>query len=500
MHAPRRPSFLTRLTAFFLSLWLLAAPVWATCGGGGGGGTGGMSGGGGMPNSGPEVYQVPWKIMKPGEALPAEGLALYWFPVSMTEVKESGLRTSRDLSLWSAQGVTAVMTDVTTPVAQQLKAVPRVSQAILADPAGKVIARVEATKGFIKAKDVEKIVRDELKKHETAITQHLADAKAKLKAGDKAAAIEHFQAIWAEKALFPKKAKDAAKELKKLGVTVAMDDVINALPEGAPIFDGPVAVQVVAAMDRGLKAEIAENYALAKSCYLEARGLDPADPAAGRYLGELYRHHTGEWDKARAVFEQMLTERIDPLSRAVALHGLGKMTIHEGAYVKGLRLMEKSVEAFPLALAYRNIAVFWNSECDPVQTAHYVELALQLDPQDPYNRVFAAVFLAQTGHKDEALRIAKENDSLMAASYNLAAIYAMAGDRDKALAYLSRHFYQYERFDAVRSKEMMEARVDMMFDNIRTDREFVKLTEKADGMLPLPTTPRAKTMFPPGSE
>jgi tetratricopeptide (TPR) repeat protein len=453
-----------------------------------------------MPSTAPEVYQVPWKIMKPGETLPAEGLALYWFPVSMAEVKESGLRVSRDLTLWSAQGVTTVMTDVTTPVAQQLKAVPRVSQAILADTSGNVIARVEAAKGFIKAKDVEKVVRDELKKHETAITQHLADAKAKLKAGDKAAAIAHYQAIWAEKALFPKKAKDAAKELKKLGVTVAMDDVINALPEIAPIFDGPVATQVVAAMDRGLKAEIAENYELARSCYLEARSLDPADPAAGRYLGELYRHHTGEWDKARAVFEQMLTERIDPLSRAVALHGLGKMTIHEGSYVKGLRLMEKSVEAFPLALAYRNIAVFWNSECDPVKTAHYVELALKLDPQDPYNRVFAAVFLAQTGHKEEALRIAQENDSLMAASYNLAAIYAMAGNKEQALAYLSRHFYQYERFDAVRSKEMMEARVDMMFDNIRTDGEFVKLTAKADGLLPLPTTPRQKTMFPPGSE
>ncbi len=47
---------------------------------------------------------------------------------------------------------------------------------------------------------------------------------------------------------------------------------------------------------------------------------------------------------------------------------------------------------------------------------------------------------------------------------------------------------------------MMEARVDMMFDNIRTDAEFVKLTAKADGLLPLPTTLRQKTMFSPGSE
>jgi tetratricopeptide (TPR) repeat protein len=500
MHAPRPCPILTRVTALFLSSWLLAAPVWATCGGGGGGGAGGMSGGGSMPNSAPQVYNVPWGIMKTGAAAPTDGLVLYWIPVSRDEVAASTLRTSRDLTLWAGQGVTLIAADHTMPIVKQINAVPGISQAILTDPAGTVIGHVEAPKGFIKAKDVEKIVRDELKKRETAIAQHFADAKVKAKAGDKAAAIEQYQAVWAERALFPKKAKDAAKELKKLGITVALDDAINALPELAPVFDGAVATQVMAAMDRGLKAEIAENYELARSCYLEARGLDPADPAPARYLGELYRHHTGEWDKARVVFEEMLTQRIDPLSRAVALHGLGKMTIHEGAYVKGLRLMEKSVEVFPLALAYRNIAVFWNSECDPVQTAHYVELALQLDPTDPYNRVFAAVFMAQTGRKDEALRIAKENDALMAASYNLAAIYAMAGDRDRALAYLSRHFYQYERFDAVRSKEMMEARVDMMFDNVRTDREFVKLTEKADGMLPLPTSPRQKTMFPPGSE
>ena len=30
----------------------------------------------------------------------------------------------------------------------------------------------------------------------------------------------------------------------------------------------------------------------------------------------------------------------DPLSRAVALHGLGKMTIHDGEFLKGLHLME----------------------------------------------------------------------------------------------------------------------------------------------------------------
>jgi tetratricopeptide (TPR) repeat protein len=170
----------------------------------------------------------------------------------------------------------------------------------------------------------------------------------------------------------------------------------------------------------------------------------------------------------------------------VALHGLGKMTIHDGEFKKGLSLMEQAVAEYPLALAYRNLAVYWNSEGDAAKGNAYTQQALALDPQDPYNLVFAAVFMAANGKKDEALKIARDNVNLMPASYNLAAIYAQNGQRDKALALLRRHFYRYERYSSVRAKEMMEARVDAVFDSIRTDREFIALTKGADGRLPIP--------------
>jgi hypothetical protein len=69
----------------------------------------------------------------------------------------------------------------------------------------------------------------------------------------------------------------------------------------------------------------------------------------------------------------------------------------------------------------------------------------------------------------------------MSASYNIAAIYAQLGERDKALAFLKRHFYEYERYDAVREKEMMEARVDAVFVTLYKDAAFVDLTKLADG-------------------
>src|SRR3979409_1772166 len=102
-------------------------------------------------------------------------------------------------------------------------------------------------------------------------------------------------------------------------------------------------------------------------------------------MGENYRHNIGDWKKAHMVFEAILNMPADPLSRSVALHGLGKMTIHDGEFKKGLELMERAVAEFPLALAYRNLAVYWNSEGDPVKGNAYTQQALAQAPNAPYN-------------------------------------------------------------------------------------------------------------------
>ena len=139
--------------------------------------------------------------------------------------------------------------------------------------------------------------------------------------------------------------------------------------------------------------------------------------------------------------------------------------------------------------------------CDPSHIAGNRDLialicqkALDLDPKDPYNLVFAAVFMAASGRGDEALKIARENRNLLPASYNLAAIYAQTGHRREALSLLHRHFFRYERYQAVRAKEMMEARVDAVFDSLRQDSAFLALTSGADGKLQMPMKPVTGTM------
>ncbi|MDX6443583.1 MAG: hypothetical protein QOH71_657 [Blastocatellia bacterium] len=435
-----------------------------------------MSNNGGGSNA--PTYPVPWKVYKTTDA-PAAGLVLYWFPASQDEIKNSSLRQSRSLSLFAGQCVAMEVADTKIPNANKIVGDSKLPIAVLATPDGTPVKKIENTNGKLKVGEVEKVVEGEMKLRENGLTEQINEAARKVKAGDNDGAIKILKAVTEQKCLFPRKAKDAAKELKKLGVEVA------AIP-AAPIFERRQSARIQRTMKLGLLAENSGRYIAADQFYTRAHLLDPADPTPLRFMGENYRHNIGDWKKARTVFEAILSMPADSLSRSVALHGLGKMTIHDGEFKKGLELMERAIAEYPLALAYRNLAVYWNSEGNPVKANEYTQQALALDPADPYNLVFAAVFMAANGKQDEALRIARDNVNLMPASYNLAAIYAQNGQREKALTLLRRHFFQYERYQAVREKEMMEARVDAVFDSLRTDRAFIALTNGADGKLPIP--------------
>jgi tetratricopeptide (TPR) repeat protein len=480
-------SFVARALSFLLIVGFVSTPVWATCGGGGGGGGGGMTGSGGNGGgSKPVVYHVPWKTPADAKAKPAtDGLVLYWFPASKQEMNSSPLRESRNLSVYAGQCVSMQLADTSTANASALIGDSKLPVAVLAEPDGTSIKKLENTAGKLKVGDVEKLVGGEISTRGAALDAKLADGKAKATAGDNAGAIAVYKEVAAAKCMFPKKAKDANAALKKLG-----EQNIGAIGD-APDLSPATTAKIVQTMRAGLVAENAGKYIVAEKYYSAAHKIDPADPTPLRYLAELNRHHIGDWEKAKTEFHELLDmPNADPLSRAVALHGLGKITIHEGEFKKGLGLMEESVEAYPIALAYRNLAVYWVSEYNREKASYYIEKALAMDPDDAYNAVFAAVFMAGSGKKEEALAIAKKHINLMPASYNLAAIFAQNGDKTKALELLKRHFYEFERFHAVREKEMMEARVDAVFDTIRHDADFMELTKFADGKLPMPMSPR----------
>ncbi|MGH7784663.1 MAG: tetratricopeptide repeat protein, partial [Candidatus Binatia bacterium] len=362
-----------RLVSFLLVSVFVASPVWATCGGGGGGGGGGMSNNSGNGNDPkPIVYHVPWKLPKTlTEKPPTEGLILYWFPASKQELANSSLKESRLLSIYASQCISMQLADASVPNSDKLIGGSPLPVAVLATTDATPVKKLENTAGKLKVSDVEKLVGDEIKTRKASIDTNLADAKAKAGSGDTAAATKLYQSIAGEKCMFPREAATAQKELKKLGGPVGEVKI-----PAEPITDPQKSVAIEEVMRKGLVAENQTKYTLAEQLYSKAHNMDPADPAPLRYLGELYRHDIGHWIKARAAFNQVLSMPADPLSEAVALHGLGKMTIHDGDFKKGLNLMERSVEVYPIPLALRNLAVYWNSEGDMTKAYAYTTRAM----------------------------------------------------------------------------------------------------------------------------
>src|SRR5262249_53157661 len=185
-------------------------------GGGGGGGGGGMSRSGG-PGGGSEtpVYVVPWKKPAPP---PAGGLVLYWFPASQREWEASPLRSSRTLYTYSSQCVAMQVADAQLPNAEKFLGDSKLPVAVLAKPDGSMISKVDSTNGKLKISEVEKAVDSEVKQRESAVTEQINEAGRKVKAGDNEGAIKLYKAVLEQKCMFPKKAKDAANQLKRLGV------------------------------------------------------------------------------------------------------------------------------------------------------------------------------------------------------------------------------------------------------------------------------------------
>jgi len=453
---------------------LIAPVARATCGGGGGGGMGGA-----MPPTGgmsPQVYFVPWKVLNPGDEPAKGGLILYWLPATREEIRKSDLLASRPLTMSAAQCVAMqVIRPDDAPNIEKLGETGKLPAVLLADGTGKVLSKVDSGSGGVRLNAVEKMLRDELSAREAALEKLLDDAR-KSAATDKDGATALYKQVWEQRCLFPRKGRDAQKALKKLGVAVEDAQLRTLDPDLTPA----TSARIIATMERGLHAELEADYIGARALYAEASGIDPADAVPLRFLGELDRHHLGDWKAARKTFERILAMRADPLSRAAALHGIGKMTIHEGDSPKGLALFEQSIATYPLALTYRNMAVYWNSERQRAKADSYVARAMALDPDEPFNVIFAATYMADSGRREEALKIAKQHEGMLCASYNLAAIYALLGEKGKAMEMLKRHFYEFERYDAVRAKEMWEARVDYVFASIKDDPQFVELTKLAE--------------------
>ena len=91
--------------------------------------------------------------------------------------------------------------------------------AVLAQSDGKVIGKAQGEPdGKLKVGQVEKLLEAEMKQREAGLKEAMNTAKDAAKKGEKDAAIAQYKAVSIRSACSRNRRKDAANELKKLGV------------------------------------------------------------------------------------------------------------------------------------------------------------------------------------------------------------------------------------------------------------------------------------------
>jgi hypothetical protein len=163
------------------------------------------------------VSFVPWKVIGPGESPMKAPMTLFWVPSSRADFKHSELLFSRALTSYASQCVAmhVIRTDDTAMLAK-LGVGGALPVAVLIDGDGKQLGKVDNDRGALDVGAVERLVRDQLRAQEAMVDARLEDARRKAAAGDRDTAVATYKAVWDLRCTFPRKGREAERELKKL--------------------------------------------------------------------------------------------------------------------------------------------------------------------------------------------------------------------------------------------------------------------------------------------
>lgn len=169
----------------------------------------------------PTVF-VPWKVRNTASDAAKGILVLYWVPASREEMRRSPLLTSRTLSVYAGQciGMQIIRPD-DDPMIERLRGATAPPFAALTGADGGVIERVAGEEGGVRVPAVEKMLRDQVAAREGETDRMLDLAREKGGEGDRDAALALYQRVCALRCLFPRKARDAERALRKLGAACA---------------------------------------------------------------------------------------------------------------------------------------------------------------------------------------------------------------------------------------------------------------------------------------
>jgi hypothetical protein len=165
-----------------------------------------------------EISFVPWKVLIPGDPPVKAPLTLFWVPASGEDFKRSDLLISRPLTVYASQcvGMQVIRTDDAAMIAR-LGVAGALPAAVLVAGDGREVAKVGSERGELRLSAVERMLRDALRSREAGLDAQLDDDRKRARAGDRDAAVELYKTVWDQRCLFPRKARVAQRELKRLG-------------------------------------------------------------------------------------------------------------------------------------------------------------------------------------------------------------------------------------------------------------------------------------------
>jgi TolB-like protein/DNA-binding winged helix-turn-helix (wHTH) protein/cytochrome c-type biogenesis protein CcmH/NrfG len=209
-----------------------------------------------------------------------------------------------------------------------------------------------------------------------------------------------------------------------------------------------------------------EGYRLARDAAEKALQLDPSLAEAHAALGRIKRTHDWDWAGADASFQKAIA--LEP-QNALALMGASSLAASLGRFDDSVALGRRAVELDPLSVIAHvalGLRAYYAGQLDLAITAY--EKALELNPGDPSaHYLLSLVYLARSeplraqaeaqqqprgagryvgdalaynasGHKQEADAALKTLVSNYAneAAYQIAEVYAVRGELDRAFEWL----------------------------------------------------------------
>ena len=203
-----------------------------------------------------------------------------------------------------------------------------------------------------------------------------------------------------------------------------------------------------------------------------AKELSPANPTANDLLARVIVY-LGRLDEAEKQARQAV--ELDPLAASPQIN-LARVLWYEGKLAEADRVARKSVELQPTAASSRRWQVLVAIERGDGETALR---EAQMEPDDNYRRFELA--LAQYARKDRAAADAALADLIankQGVSYQIAEVYAVRGERDKAFEWLQISFDEHDT-------GTLGLLVDPLLRGLRDDPRYKILV----GKMNFPATP-----------